>query len=41
MILKQTNIQEIIRHEKWMMDAEYEKYITPMPNTYQVHQKIE
>ena len=30
---KQTS-QEIIRHEKWMIDAGYEKYITPMPNTY-------
>ena len=30
---KQTS-QEIIRHEKWMIDASYEKYITPMPNTY-------
>ena len=30
---KQTS-QEIMRHEKWMIDAGYEKYITRMPNTY-------
>ena len=30
---KQTS-QEIMRREKWEIDASYEKYITPLPNTY-------
>tara|TARA_B100001063_G_C16644972_1_gene492836 strand:+ start:407 stop:958 length:552 start_codon:yes stop_codon:yes gene_type:complete len=30
---KQTS-QEIMRHEKWMIDAGYEKYLSPLPNTY-------
>jgi len=32
---KQTS-QEVMRHQKWMIDGAFEKYrvITPLPNTY-------